>query len=228
MAEDETQQETSATKKSKPMHVLRAVRPHFHGREATAKEEIVTAIREGELRISAKSWISEVPPSKEVWEAGAPEGVKRKWIRPQTFIGARFWEQDAKNWKWKSGKFYLTRRDQQSWRLMERVRFDEQDVRNFIERLRNEKPGAGGRPKNVDEWNIALIRIVQMAQNGELTAEVLNSQKGFVRAFRDGLEPELSLNLTDSTLRPINQLVREKIKPVTEAERIARANEGAG
>lgn len=199
------------------MEVVRALKLHLGVTESAAKDEIAMLIREGKLQISARKWKSDQKPSQPVWDEGPPDGTKRRWITNKKFLASKSWASDAKNWKWNSGKFYLTRAGGDSWLMLANVRFRLDDVRTYLDELSRER-GKGGAPGKKGEWTIAWLRVAEMARNGELTAETLKGEKAFNAAFWDGLPKEDGLTLKDATLKPLNRAVRDHFGPIIEAE----------
>lgn len=198
----------------RPTVVLTALSPIFEGDLERIHRLVPRLIREGKLEISARSWLSETPPSQQSWAMGPPQGTKRRLVSRKKFIGRKGWAEDAKNWKWESSKFYLSNNSGRAWLLMDRVRFREESVRNCIDHLKSNKAGTGGARRRADDWTIAVLRLIEMGRNGELTCDTVRREKVFFRAVREGLPKEKELHLKDSTLKPLFADVRAHFEPI--------------
>ena len=169
------------------------------GGSVIAKEVIADKMRDGVLKAYAKTIsVSRAKHIKLAWsDAPAFDGTMK--IIPKTkLIGSAHWAEDARNWKWRSGRFHL-RRKVGGFLLLRGVSLVENDVmqliRRYDERIRNLNKGGRGIKENA--WYNMWLTVLWMQNNDQLNKTTICQKQVFagevMTAWNEKVRPELKL-----------------------------------
>ncbi len=185
------------------------------GGPSAAANLIINEVYQGHLRAFALSqWEASGANLSLIWKAGPPSNalrrgeVARKLLRPS----ARLIE-DAKDWNWKTGKFFVTKRTRPTTRhMMTAVRFASDDIR-ALAKTYGAKTGRGGRPPKLDAWGEVWMELVRMAHAGDLSKARQVNRGAFNREVFQRLnwDKEESPPLAEDTINPVTGVVWDQI-----------------
>ena len=187
------------------------------GGSVATKEAIADKIRDGAIRAFARAiWTHDGADPKVGWES-APKISKNSpsvAIDRRKLIGSKQWFDDARNWKWRKGDFFISKKNGKLL-MLKGVTLSKEDVgalqQRHDDRLRN--INKGGRNVKADNWTKIWLTVLQMERDGELDQAKLGQKAYFVDQILARFEDPKPLS--PSTIKDAMGQVWEKfvVKP---------------
>lgn len=169
------------------------------GALSEAKRTLGEYLRDGGLRAFAtEMWVSEAPTIGKAWKA--TEKLDRQTaveLAPVVFRSSKRWSRDQDDWRWPYNRLSITIRTKPALkrRMIDGVKFAQEDIDRILKR---KVPSKGGRPKDDVHWTAFWHALIDIAQQGRLSAETFSTAK----KLREEVLFEINNGLGDSTVKP--------------------------
>lgn len=181
-----------------PMQALTTLKPSFES--VRAKALIADWLRDGFVRAKAqKVWISNEPTLGRAWKnraAAIPEADVL--IDPKTWEISPYWAEDRERWKWRTGRFVVTRRKKPAHRtILVGVTFAAPDILSMLrDGIKPQTIGKKvGRKPNYIGWakfGLALVHLERT--NGLNQSNLINKTQFAEKLYRIMIADGTSVN----------------------------------